>query len=92
MFYLSKLMLAFVRVDFSFFIEPFQTVQHFRNAQKFLDIMACLERTPYFSLCQDLEWMQEFPGPAVAVRNESEVLQSAVTLGPGALVCNLQPA
>ena len=48
MFCLSKQMLAFVHVDFSFFSELFQRIQHFRSAQKFLDIMTCLERMLYF--------------------------------------------
>lgn len=61
MFCFSKQMLAFVHVDISFFSELFQRIQHFRSAQKFLDIVACLERMPWFSLCQDLGWTKELP-------------------------------
>ena len=91
MFSLSKQMLAFVHVDFSFFSELFQRIQHFRSAQKFLDIMACLKRMPYFSLCQDLGWMKELPGPAVEVGNDLEVPHPTMTLGPSAWVCSMQP-
>lgn len=92
MFCLYKQMLAFVNVDFSFFSELFQIIQHFRSIQKFLDIMACLKRMPYFSLGQDLGWMKELPGPAVEVGSELEVPHSTMTLGPSGWVCSLQPA
>lgn len=69
---LSTLTLTFLCIDFSFLAVLSRSVQNFRNAQKFLGIVTDLKRTPYFSLCQDLKWAQQLPGPAVEVRKEPE--------------------